>query len=349
MAKGLVSDTNLTAIANAIRTKNGSSDRYTPSTMAQAISDIPTSQVDQESALKYMLENKTDYTGIAAGLTTLAALPAFIQTSVNVFDSAFSECTSLVDFSNLDLSAVNSKYDTRKMFYHCSSATTVPNFSTNSEVGTIYAESMFEGCSNLTTVVLSGRYFFRGARSIRRIFFNCKKLTSFNSDSGSYPNLISCSKADDFEAAFYSCSAITQISLGKIGNNPNSGLKTNIHQIFLNCSKLATVKAASGNSVYSMDLSNVYRSSAAFYGCSKLATVPVLNFGANLTNADSIFGNCPSLSSDSLNNILASFVNATNLPTKTLKYIGLSSAQATTCTGLSNWAALSAAGWTTGY
>jgi hypothetical protein len=35
--------------------------------------------------------------------------------------------------------------------------------------------------------------------------------------------------------------------------------------------------------------------------------------------------------------------------TKTLKAIGLSSAQATTCTGLSNWASAQSAGWTTGY
>ena len=41
MAEGLVSDTNLTAIANAIRAKNGSSDTYTPATMATAITNIP--------------------------------------------------------------------------------------------------------------------------------------------------------------------------------------------------------------------------------------------------------------------------------------------------------------------
>ena len=34
---------------------------------------------------------------------------------------------------------------------------------------------------------------------------------------------------------------------------------------------------------------------------------------------------------------------------KTLKYIGLSEEQATTCTTLSNWAACETAGWTTGY
>lgn len=41
MAKVLVSDSNLQAIANAIRSKNGTQNTYTPSTMATAISNIP--------------------------------------------------------------------------------------------------------------------------------------------------------------------------------------------------------------------------------------------------------------------------------------------------------------------
>lgn len=39
----------------------------------------------------------------------------------------------------------------------------------------------------------------------------------------------------------------------------------------------------------------------------------------------------------------------TKANTKTLKYMGISSTQATTCQSLSNWSAFTAAGWTTGY
>ena len=42
MAKVLVTDTHLTDIANAIRDKNGSTDTYKPSEMANAISNIET-------------------------------------------------------------------------------------------------------------------------------------------------------------------------------------------------------------------------------------------------------------------------------------------------------------------
>ena len=43
MADRLIQTETLTAIANAIRGKNGSSDTYTPSQMASAITAIPTS------------------------------------------------------------------------------------------------------------------------------------------------------------------------------------------------------------------------------------------------------------------------------------------------------------------
>lgn len=42
MAKGLVDEQYLTAIADAIRTKNGTETQYKPSEMASAISSIPT-------------------------------------------------------------------------------------------------------------------------------------------------------------------------------------------------------------------------------------------------------------------------------------------------------------------
>ena len=90
-----------------------------------------------------------------------------------------------------------------------------------------------------------------------------------------------------------------------------------------------------------------------FNSCTGLTTVPQLSLvkATGGTSLQNMFSKCTSLSSTSLNNILASLAtwggSASN--SKNLKYIGLTSAQATTCTGLSNWATLSAAGWTTGY
>lgn len=88
----------------------------------------------------------------------------------------------------------------------------------------------------------------------------------------------------------------------------------------------------------------------AFGNCAKLVTVPQLNTSRlSAIGLWSTFQFCSSLSNESLNNILAMCINATNVSTKTLKYIGLNSTQATTCQSLSNWDAFVEAGWSTGF
>ena len=93
--------------------------------------------------------------------------------------------------------------------------------------------------------------------------------------------------------------------------------------------------------------------SSCFLNCSVLKDVPIYNMVsvANTNYLGNMFLNCPQLTNNSLNNILATLLTipSTATGTKTLKSIGFSSTQATTCTTLSNWAACEAAGWTTGY
>ena len=90
-----------------------------------------------------------------------------------------------------------------------------------------------------------------------------------------------------------------------------------------------------------------------FSNCNKLVTIPELdcsNLNSNAAMAD-MFDGCPMLSNESLNNILNTCAKSSikNSSYKTLKIIGLTSAQATTCEGLSNYQAFLDAGWTTGY
>lgn len=62
MAKVFIDDTNLTAIANAIRAKNSSTDTYFPSEMAQAIEDIEILDTsDATAAASDMAEGVTAY------------------------------------------------------------------------------------------------------------------------------------------------------------------------------------------------------------------------------------------------------------------------------------------------
>ena len=82
---------------------------------------------------------------------------------------------------------------------------------------------------------------------------------------------------------------------------------------------------------------------------SSINIVPVLET-KNVTGLYNTFGYCNQLETNSLNNIMQMCINATSYTrTKTLKEIGLSSTQATTCQSLSNYQAFLEAGWTTGY
>ncbi len=118
---------------------------------------------------------------------------------------------------------------------------------------------------------------------------------------------------------------------------------TSMSTMFYYCQKLEEVDFSNVDASKVVDMSNM------FYSCNRLKTITELDTN-KLVNMSGAFYNCTALSNDSLNNILAMCANATSYSgTKTLQSIGLSSYQATICTGLSNWAAAQSAGWTTGY
>lgn len=98
-----------------------------------------------------------------------------------------------------------------------------------------------------------------------------------------------------------------------------------------------------------LDTSNVTNMSYLFSGCTNLTTIPLLDT-SKVTNMQYMFDDCINLTDESLNNILMMCKNATSYTdTKTLKYLGLISAQANKCKTLSNYQAFLNAGWTTGY
>ena len=120
---------------------------------------------------------------------------------------------------------------------------------------------------------------------------------------------------------------------------------TNMEEMFMYCRNLKTIPK--------LNISNVTDLRHCWESCSSLVYVPYMpaNIKANFGAA---FGQDDNLSDESLNNILLMLTDAENAPTtggavKTLKFVGLSEEQATTCTTLSNWSACEAAGWTTGY
>ena len=132
------------------------------------------------------------------------------------------------------------------------------------------------------------------------------------------------------------------VNLQKVSFKSRNNI-TDMSNLFYSCSKLEEVDFSN------FDTSNVTNMDYIFYNCNKLKTIPELTTN-KVVNMGSAFYNCTALSTASLNNILAMCANAPSYSgTKTLQSIGLSSYQATICTGLSNWASAQSAGWTTGY
>lgn len=89
-----------------------------------------------------------------------------------------------------------------------------------------------------------------------------------------------------------------------------------------------------------------------FMGCYKLKNIPILDTSKvdNSNGFTNFVHSCYELSDESLNNIMQMMINAISYThTKTLKYIGLTEEQATTCQSLSNYQDFINAGWTTGY
>lgn len=175
--------------------------------------------------------------------------------------------------------------------------------------------------------------------------------------------LIDTSNVTTMNKTFYSCTRLKTIPLLNTDNVTNMG------STFYNCQRLLNIPLINTSSATRMDemfrgcgelisipelnTENVSNFSYCFYGCTKLKDVPVFNVnsvsGGGFTT---MFGNCPSLTDESLNNILQMCINAVNITQaayKTLSAIGLSQTQAEICETLPNYQAFIDAGWTIGY
>ena len=151
------------------------------------------------------------------------------------------------------------------------------------------------------------------------------------------------SKVTNMQSMFSNCSQLTtipQLDTSKV---------TNMQSMFIRCTQLTTIPQLNTSKVTNMQ--------TMFSNCSQLTTVPQLDassivesMATNTYNKD-IFLNCSSLSNESLNNILAMCITMKRAYSthRTLKRIGITSEQATTCQSLSNYQAFLNAGWTTGY
>lgn len=202
---------------------------------------------------------------------------------------------------------------------------------------TNYAVGLFQNCKNLKEIKYFRTSFYNntnGNNNSRYLFQGCERLERVGLD-------LTGSDLVGVLNWFTNCKSLKEIPQAFIDNTTI----LNWHEAFRGCSSLTIIPEGLFTTA---QVGNLYYT---FYGCTNLTTVPAFDLSALNTSSTSwnySFGNCPNLSNESLNNIMASFTTS-HITNGTLKLIGLSAEQAAICVTLPNWAAMAAAGWTIGY
>ncbi len=241
MGKVLVTDTHLTNIANAIRSKNGTSNTYKPSEMASAIENIETGGTGGGGTGEKYAPRRISFEGCTA--TELDYEVANLDTrNVTSFKEMFRDCVNVANLS-VNHFKTNNVTDFSYTFYK-TAITTLDISNWNFENATKII-ALLSGCTNLTTVNL-GEFKNEIATSCADMFYNNAKLTSVDLSEFVGTNVTSCSNM------FYNDAAITSIDLRSF--NPTK--LTNINYMLYKCSKLKHLD------VRSLDISNLTNSSS---------------------------------------------------------------------------------------
>ena len=248
----------------------------------------------------------------------IVELPSIDLRAANKASNLFGSCKNLKKIGSLNTTGITSSMN--RLFYDCTLLEYVPVFDTSN---TSDVSELFRDCKSLTNVPLLDT---SSATKFGSMFSGCKAITTIP--------LLDTSNATNMTNMFYGCSNLTDVPLLNTSN------VTDMSSMFSGCVNLTEIPL--------FDTSNVTNMAGMFLSCQKLETIPIFNT-SKVINMGSIFFDNRVLSNESLNNILQMCINATLVPTKTLKYLGLSKNYEATCQSLSNYQAFLDAGWTTGY
>ena len=232
--KSIVDNEKLTALADAIRTKTGSSDSLTIDQMTSAIENI--SVGGGEDRLKKLLDATKSAYYLFSNFkgNNVDDLISYNDTeNVTNMNSMFYQCSHLTTIPQLDTSNVTSM---ETMFYGCPNLTTIPPLDTSNVTN---MNSMFNNCSRLTTIsqldtsnVTSMNYMFyqcshlttipqldtSNVTSMFNTFYNCTNLTTIP--------LLDINKVNSTDMMFYNCTNLTNLTLKNVKRNLQIGFST---------------------------------------------------------------------------------------------------------------------------
>ena len=169
----VVLDDTLTNIANAIRGKNGSSDKYKPGQMADAIDNIPAGGLGIPREVidgVYKIPEVTSF-----------SLPSN-ATNVGQYALAYAfySCPSLTSVDLSSLTKVSGEDAFYEAFYNCTALTSVDLSSLTTLSGRNALASAFDVCTALTSVDFSSLTTVSGYHALYNTFSRCNSLTSLS-------------------------------------------------------------------------------------------------------------------------------------------------------------------------
>ena len=194
-------------------------------------------------------------------------------------EGMFRNCKSFTTLNIYDfnLSQVTS---TAFMFAGCESLYSITT--SNCDMSGIETmESMFEGCINLERVNNIQYWNVDNLKSVRKMFYNCKKLHSIEFDDWNI-NLIS-----NLSEMFANAEMITEIDVtGLVNSNA-----VNINSMFYNCKALTSLVGLG-----TWNVSNVTSLNSVFRACNTLGTLDLRTWNvSNVTDYTRTFDSCTSL------------------------------------------------------
>ena len=169
----VVLDDTLTNIANAIRGKNGSSDKYKPGQMAAAIDNIPAGGLG-------IPRDVVDGVYKIPEVTSFSLPSNATDVGQRALAYAFYSCPSLTSVDLSSLTKVSGEDAFYEAFYKCTSLTSVDLSSLTTLSGRNALAHAFDVCTALTSVDLSSLTTVSGYHSLYNTFSRCSSLTSLS-------------------------------------------------------------------------------------------------------------------------------------------------------------------------
>ena len=200
----------------------------------------------------------------------------YTPTSLSRF---FQDLTKLETITGLEYLNTANVTDMSKMFYYCSSLTSldVTHFNTAKVTNMGY---MFYGCSKLTSLDLT-KFNTGNVTDMNNMFYNCSSLTSLD------VTLFNTEKVTNMNNMFENCSSLTSLDV----TNFNTANVTNMSYMFFGCSELTSLYLTNFNTEKVTDMGNM------FFGCSSLTTIYASSkfVTTQVSSSSGMFYNCEKL------------------------------------------------------